>query len=113
MNILAVLQALLKAAQHSYKIWQVPDSKLRKWTTLKKDAEKLKYKRPGDEFITVDYTHEDVQLFAIPSAEGKALTSEGAEVVLESRQETAHEEGDKSDDEEKIEEKMAALHVHA
>jgi hypothetical protein len=61
----------------------VPDTKLRKISTLKKDAEKEKYKRPGDEFLIEDFAPWNSYDFKeIPEAAAKPTDANGEEVTL-------------------------------
>lgn len=54
-NLLTVVEALLLAQSGAYKWFVVPENKLRKYTTLKADSDKKKFKRPDDD--TIDFNH--------------------------------------------------------
>jgi len=50
-NLLNVCQALMKARGVDYKWYVVEETKLRKYTTQKADADKKRFKRPDDDCI--------------------------------------------------------------
>jgi hypothetical protein len=50
-NLINVLKRLLKAQNGTFKCYKVPDKKLRKYNTTKKDHIKGNYIRPDDKWL--------------------------------------------------------------
>ena len=53
-NIICLLKQLLKVNGNTFKTYEVPDKKLRKYNTTKKDAMKGKYLRPDEKWLVPD-----------------------------------------------------------
>ena len=68
-NLLNVVQSLVIAQGGTYVWFLVPENKLRKYATLKADAEKKKYKRPDDSTIVQDHQPPEAN-FSFATIEG-------------------------------------------
>jgi hypothetical protein len=83
MNILGIFIAIMNSKSLSFKRWAVPDTKLKKISTLKKDADKKNFKRPGNEFLIQDFAPwESYDFKEIPDAAAQPTDVNGDEVAL-------------------------------
>ena len=57
-NLESVLKRVLKELGNTFKTYRVPDKKLRKYNTTKKDATKGKFLRPDDKWLIPEYSFE-------------------------------------------------------
>ena len=53
-SLVYVVKSLLRASGNEYKVYKVPDKKLRKYHTTKKEASKLKFCRPDPKWLVND-----------------------------------------------------------
>ena len=49
--LIYIVSSILRALGNEYKVYQVPDKKLRKYNTTKNEAKKLKFCRPDDRWL--------------------------------------------------------------
>jgi len=93
---------LLDALKEPFTLFCVPEKKLRQYCTLKSDASKGKYKRPGPEYIVHKHIPEnyEYQFEEVESAELPELpSSNAANFVDENEQEEEEKkEGEQDDD---------------
>ena len=53
-SLIFAVKSLLKANGNIYKVYAVPEKKLRKYNTSKREARKLKFLRPDDRWLVND-----------------------------------------------------------
>ena len=62
-NILTIIQALLRMRKVEYEWYMVPDAKLRKYATQKKDRDQERWRRPAPEWLVHDHLEPDEIVF--------------------------------------------------